>query len=58
MTKIKKNISIIVAIAENNALQFGLLDAGLANLETVIIATDDSVTDAASNVIGGSQAAA
>ena len=47
-----------VAIVENNALQFGLLDAGLANAETVVIATDGSVTDAASNVLGGTQAAA
>ena len=47
-----------VSIVENNPLQFGLLDAGLANAETVVIATDDSVTDAASNVLGGAQAAA
>ena len=47
-----------VSITENNPLQFGLLDAGLANLETVVIATDDSVTDSASNVLGGTQAAA
>ena len=47
-----------VSIVENNALQFGLLDVGLANLETVVIGTDDAVTDAGSNVLGGSQAAA
>lgn len=47
-----------VSIVENNALQFGLLDVGLANLETVVIATDSSVTDAGSNVVGGTQAAA
>ena len=47
-----------VSIVENNALQYGLLDVGLANLETVVIGTDDAVTDAGSNVLGGSQAAA
>ncbi len=47
-----------VTIVENNALQFGLLDVNMANLETIVIGTDDAVTDAGSNVLGGSQAAA
>ena len=47
-----------ILIVENNALQFGLLDVNLANLETIVIGTDDAVTDAASRVLGGSQAAA
>ncbi len=37
-----------ITITTNNALQFGLLDVNLANLETVVIAPDSSVTDAAS----------
>ena len=47
-----------VTIVENNALQFGLLDVNFANLETIVIGTDDALTDAGSNVLGGSQAAA
>ncbi len=47
-----------VSIVENNALQFGLLDVAFANLETIIIGTDDFLTDAGSNVLGGAQAAA
>lgn len=47
-----------VTIVENNALQFGLLDVNLANLETIVIGTDDALTDAGNNVLGGSQAAA
>lgn len=47
-----------ITITENNALQYGLLDVNMANAETVVIGTDDSVTDAGSNVMGGSQAAA
>ena len=46
-----------VTITENNALQYGLLDVNLANLETVVIAPDSSVTDASSRVVGGTQAA-
>ncbi len=49
---------IPVSIVENNALQFGLLDVGMANLETIVIGTDDAYTDAGSNVLGGPQAAA
>lgn len=47
-----------ITITENNALQFGLLSSALANAETVAVATDDTVTDASSRVIGGTQAAA
>lgn len=47
-----------ITITENNALQFGLLDQNMADLETVVIATSGSVTDAGSNVQGGTQAAA
>jgi hypothetical protein len=47
-----------VTITEQNALQYGLLDEALANLETVVIDPDGTVTDAGSNVVGGTQAAA
>lgn len=47
-----------ITITENNALQYGLLDVNMANAETVVVGTDDSVTDAGSNVLGGTQAAA
>jgi hypothetical protein len=47
-----------VVIAETNALQFGLLDVTMANTETVVIAPDNSVTDANNNVQGGTQASA
>ena len=47
-----------ITIAETNALQYGLLDVAMANGETVVIAPDGTVTDAASNVTGGTQAAA
>ena len=47
-----------LTITENNPLQFGLLDVSMANLETVVIAPNDSVTDAGGNVLGGTQAAA
>ena len=47
-----------ITIAEIASLRFGLLDVNLANLETVIIAPDDSVTDASSRVLGGTQGAA
>jgi hypothetical protein len=46
-----------ITVTENNALQFGLLDQNLANLDTVIIAPDSSVTDAAGRVEGGTQMA-
>ena len=47
-----------ISFVENNALQFGLLDVAMANTETVIIAPGGGVTDASSNVVGGTQAAA
>ncbi len=47
-----------ITITETNALQFGLLDVNLANAETVVIGSDSAVTDAASRVLGGTQAAA
>jgi hypothetical protein len=47
-----------VVIAETEALKFGLLDVTMANTETVIIAPDNSVTDANNNVQGGTQASA
>ena len=47
-----------VTVTETNALQFGLLDAGLVSGETVVIAPDGTVTDAANRIVGGTQAAA
>ncbi len=47
-----------ITIAEVNSLKFGLLDVGMANLETVVIDPDDGLTDADFNVIGGTQEAA
>lgn len=48
-----------VVIAENNALQFGLLDVGASVSDTVTINTDDTYSESAANtVVGGTQAAA
>ena len=47
-----------ITITENNALQFGLLDQNFAITETIVIATNSAVTDAANRVLGGTQAAA
>lgn len=47
-----------ITITENNALQFDLLDQNFANTETIVIGTDSAVTDTASRVLGGTQAAA
>ncbi|MEX2495459.1 MAG: DUF4402 domain-containing protein [Woeseia sp.] len=47
-----------ITITEVNALQFGLLDQNLADLETVVIGTNSAVTDAAGRVQGGTQSAA
>ena len=47
-----------ITITENESLRFGLLDVNMANLETVVIAPNDSLTDAGGNVLGGTQAAA
>ncbi len=48
-----------IAIGENNALQFGMLDVGTAASETVTINTDDTYSESTANtVVGGAQAAA
>jgi len=47
-----------ITITENESLRFGLLDVNMANLETVVIAPNDFLTDAGGNVLGGTQAAA
>ena len=47
-----------IAISEVNALQFGFVEQNLANLESVTVAPDSSVTDPADRVEGGPQAAA
>ncbi len=46
-----------ITITEDSPLQFGLLDVAMANLETVIIAPNDGLTDGGGNVLGGSQLA-
>jgi len=50
----------LITLAEQNPLQFGVLDEALALAETVIISPDapPTVTDAGSNILGGTQAAA
>jgi hypothetical protein len=48
-----------VAIAEDNPLQFGMLDIATAAGQTVTINTDDSYSELTANtVVGGTQAAA
>ena len=47
-----------ITITENESLRFGLLDVNMVNLETVVIAPNDGLTDAGGNVLGGTQAAA
>ncbi len=47
-----------ISISEANALQFGSLDQNLADLESVTVAPDSTVTDPANRVEGGPQAAA
>jgi hypothetical protein len=48
-----------IAVAEDNPLQFGLLDVAMATNETVTINTDDSYSESTANtVVGGTQAAA
>jgi len=47
-----------VTITEVSPLRFGLLDAGLANAETIVISTASGVTGTVSRVLGGTQAAA
>ena len=47
-----------VEIVENNGLQFGMISTELANSETIVIGTDNAVTDANGRVVGGTQLAA
>jgi hypothetical protein len=47
-----------ITIVENNPLQIGVLDVAMAVNDTVTINTDDTWSESASNVIGGTQAAA
>ena len=47
-----------IEFREVNALQFGFLDQNLANLESVTVAPDSTVTDPADRVEGGPQVAA
>jgi hypothetical protein len=47
-----------ITIVENNPMQIGVLDVAMAVSDTVTINTDDSFSESASNVIGGTQAAA
>jgi len=47
-----------ITISEQGSLKFGLLDVAMANLEAVIIAPNDNLTDDDSNVISGTQEAA
>lgn len=47
-----------VQITETNALQFGLIDEAFANLETLTIAPDDTVSGDTGRIAGGTQAAA
>ncbi len=47
-----------VSIGAVTALQFGVLDVGFANGESIIIAPDSTVTGDTSRIAGGTQAAA
>ncbi len=47
-----------ITIVENNPMQIGVLDVGMVLNDTVTINTDDTFSESASNVIGGTQAAA
>ncbi len=48
-----------ITVTEDSALQSGLLDVGLANTETIIIAPDDTVTGTGTGrIVGGARAAA
>ena len=47
-----------ITIVENNPMQIGVLDVAMAVSDTVTINTDDSWSESASNIIGGTQAAA
>ena len=47
-----------ISVIEVSALQYGLLEQTFENPDVVVIATDSTVTDTASRVAGGLQAAA
>ena len=47
-----------ISVIEVSALQYGLLDQSFVNPDVVVIAPDSTVTDTASRVVGGMQAAA
>jgi hypothetical protein len=47
-----------ITITETNPLEFGSLDVAMGVGEQVIIATDNTPTDAAANIVGGVQASA
>jgi len=40
-----------ITITETNALQYGLVDVGFTGAETIVIGTNDALTDAAGRVI-------
>ncbi len=47
-----------ISVIEVSALQYGLLEQTFVNPDVVVIAPDSTVTDTASRVVGGLQAAA
>jgi hypothetical protein len=47
-----------ITVTTSNNLQFGLISTDIVNLDTIAIATNSTVTDASSRVLGGTQAAA
>ncbi len=47
-----------ISVSEVNALQYGLLEQSFVNPDVVVIAPDSTLTDTASRVVGGVQAAA
>ncbi len=51
-------VEVIAITTEVNALDFGLLDALMADSEEVSINTGDTVTDLGANVVGGALEAA
>jgi hypothetical protein len=50
--------AVPVSIAPVSQLQFGILDSAMALNDLVTVNTDDSFSESASNVIGGTKAAA
>lgn len=47
-----------ITITENNALQFGLVDVGMAASDTIVISPAGGVTDNGNNLLNSAQAAA